>query len=311
MTKEPKKPYSIRLSEDKIKYLMNKYNVDTPTKLLEYLIDKDIKEETPEPKKLKFPLVRVGGKRKIADEIVSLMPAHKRFVDVFGGGLAILYSKEPSKDIIEIVNDKDSEIVNLYEVIKTRTFELREALSSLLSSRKVFTDLKKSRSTDEIERAVRLIYLSRHTLYEDYKTGYAGSVNKDRARYYRRIEDEVLWIADRLKFVNIECMDYKDILRKYDSNDTLFYCDAPYYVRNIQNNYDTEFKRRDGWELSQRLHDIKGMAMVSHYQTRLYDKWYSDFNTYSIETFKPAARLVDGKKPRIIENIYYNFDINK
>ncbi|MGE4517324.1 MAG: DNA adenine methylase, partial [Arcobacteraceae bacterium] len=47
--------------------------------------------------KLKAPFGWVGGKSKLAKDIVALIPEHKMYVEVFGGALSVLYAKEKSK----------------------------------------------------------------------------------------------------------------------------------------------------------------------------------------------------------------------
>jgi site-specific DNA-adenine methylase len=58
--------------------------------------------------KLKAPFGWVGGKSKLAKDIVSLFPQHTTYVEVFGGALSVLYAKERSK--VEVVNDINSEL---------------------------------------------------------------------------------------------------------------------------------------------------------------------------------------------------------
>ena len=61
--------------------------------------------------KLKAPFGWVGGKSRLAKDIVDLIPSHSIYIEVFGGALSVLYAKKPSK--LEVVNDINSELVNL------------------------------------------------------------------------------------------------------------------------------------------------------------------------------------------------------
>jgi hypothetical protein len=56
----------------------------------------------------------IGGKSILADTIVSMMPAHKTYIEVFGGAGWVLFRKEPSK--VEVWNDLNSDLVNLFMV---------------------------------------------------------------------------------------------------------------------------------------------------------------------------------------------------
>ncbi len=61
-------------------------------------------------KNLKAPFGWIGGKSQLSKDIVSLIPDHKTYIEVFGGVLSVFYAKKPSK--IEIINDiKDLQVV--------------------------------------------------------------------------------------------------------------------------------------------------------------------------------------------------------
>jgi DNA adenine methylase len=98
------------------------------------------------------------------------------------------------------------------------------------------------------------------------------------------------------------------MLRKYQSDETLFYLDPPYLVEGKSKGiYEIPFTKQDSYELQQRIHETKGMFMVSHYENKLYNKWYEGWNKFQIHAKKQSAKSVNGRKPDVIENIYYNF----
>lgn len=94
-------------------------------------------------KRLKAPFAWVGGKNKLAPKIVELMPPHESYIEVFGGALSVFYHKEPSK--IEIINDINSDLINLHNIIKTRPLSLADELGGMLMSRELFDDIKNGR----------------------------------------------------------------------------------------------------------------------------------------------------------------------
>lgn len=110
---------------------------------------------------LKAPFGWVGGKSKLAKEIVEMMPEHKLYVEVFGGGLSALYAKPFTYQIIEVVNDINSELVNLHRIIKTRPQTLALVLKDMLISREIFYDIRDNKVTpkNDIERAAFYYYL--------------------------------------------------------------------------------------------------------------------------------------------------------
>ena len=93
--------------------------------------------------KLKAPFGWVGGKSKLAKDIVALIPEHKTYIEVFGGALSVLYAKEKSK--LEVINDLNSELINLHRSIRNNPQTLSFYLNNLLISRELFYDIKKGK----------------------------------------------------------------------------------------------------------------------------------------------------------------------
>jgi len=60
-------------------------------------------------KRLRSPIVWLGGKGHMIAKILPLLPPHKTYVEPWGGGASILIAKPPSE--IEIYNDLDSDLV--------------------------------------------------------------------------------------------------------------------------------------------------------------------------------------------------------
>jgi len=82
-------------------------------------------------KKLRPPLRWFGGKQRLAGKLLPLIPPHTTYVEVFAGGAALFFAKEVSP--LEVINDLDSGIVNLYRVLRDKEkfeeFRFRVALS--------------------------------------------------------------------------------------------------------------------------------------------------------------------------------------
>ena len=67
--------------------------------------------------KLVAPVVKwVGGKRQLLSEITPLIPKRMTlYCEPFLGGGAVLFSRQPSK---AIVNDINRDLISVYEVIR-------------------------------------------------------------------------------------------------------------------------------------------------------------------------------------------------
>ena len=108
---------------------------------------------------LKSPIGRVGGKSKLSKDIVKLFPEHKHYVEVFGGGLSVLFAKELSK--LETINDINDELINLWYIIKTKPQSLSDTLNHMFVSRTIFNNIKmkKYKPKNDVERAAYFYYL--------------------------------------------------------------------------------------------------------------------------------------------------------
>jgi len=113
---------------------------------------------------LKPPHGWVGGKSRLAKQIVGLVPKnHELYVEVFGGGLNVFYAKDlPMRaSYREVVNDFNSELINLHRAIRTNPKLLQKYLGQLFVSRELFSDIKfkKLKPRNNIEKASFYFYM--------------------------------------------------------------------------------------------------------------------------------------------------------
>ena len=262
---------------------------------------------------VKSPIGGIGGKTYLTRFLLEHIPEHTTYVEPFAGGAKLLFAKEPSPT--EILNDVDNNIVNLYRVIQNS--EKRQKLVNLLNetpySRSVFQSWKYGDKTtqDDIEKAGRYFFLCKASFAGDVERGGFGMPSKgtgrNPARTFRTAIDSLDIIADRLKNAVIECLDYADCIQRYDSETTLFYCDPPYL--NTEDYYGKGcFTLEDHHKLAELLHDIKGHAMVTHYQNDLYDELYQGWNRCEYQSFKGSHKSEGESKPKTVEVLYCNFE---
>jgi DNA adenine methylase len=86
-------------------------------------------------KKLSF-FPYIGGKSFLADIIIKLIPEHKIYVEPFCGSAKVLLNKPPSK--IEVYNDADLRLSNLFYVVAFRFSEFEEKINRLIYSRALY-----------------------------------------------------------------------------------------------------------------------------------------------------------------------------
>jgi len=103
----------------------------------------------------------IGGKRRLADQIIPMFPEHTCYVEPFAGAAALYFIKEPSK--VEVINDINGDLVNLYRVLKHHLVEFVNQFKWALSSRQIYEweKMKHSETLTDIQRAARFFYLQK------------------------------------------------------------------------------------------------------------------------------------------------------
>lgn len=248
---------------------------------------------------LRSPIRWFGGKGKITVKLLPLIPAHQIYVEPFGGGASLLFAKKPSK--IEVYNDLDSGLVNFFRVLRDKEkFEKFHRLVSLTPySREEYNFCRDTweECNDDVERAYRWFIVARMSFSGDFGHSWGFDVTassrgmaSDCSKWLSAIE-HLPEIHKRLMCVQIEHKDYGSIFRTYDTPNTLFYCDPPYVSFTRRGGkYRHEMKIKDHEELVAVLLNIKGMAILSGYQSPIYRPLeLSGWQRYDYETACHAA----------------------
>lgn len=210
---------------------------------------------TPMQKLFAYP----GGKWPIRKTIIGCFPKHTTYVDVFGGAASILIAKEKSSG--EAFNDKNSEIVNFFRVVKHRPAELAERARYWVHSRRAFQDmLSLDPPFDEVKRAFRTWVLLADSFGArglHFGTTRIGIHSVSHAR------ENLDAVAQRFKDVHVECLDFDRCIAVYDAPETFFYCDPPYRnTRGGNSNYD--LLTDEEWQtLKSTLSKIEGKFLLS------------------------------------------------
>lgn len=254
-----------------------------------------------------------GGKYSHLDWLLPLLPPATHFCDVFGGSAAVLINREPSP--VETYNDIDGEVVNFFRVLRNQKEALSEAIGLTPFSREELA-LACSLETGltDLERARRFFVRARQVRTGLAQTASAGRwahcVLTSRAsmagavsRWLGGIEDLSL-IAQRLLRVQIENAPALEVIRRYDSSETLFYCDPPYVhsSRGDSRAYGFEMTNSDHRSLAQVLNNVKGQVVLSGYHNELYKELYSDWHC-----IEAPAKMIHSVKQERTEVVWMNF----
>lgn len=185
----------------------------------------------------KTPFPYPGGKSQYANWIIENLPETGCYVEPFGGSGAVLLNKPRSA--IEVYNDKNGDIPQFFHVLRDQTEDLVRWLQLTPYSREIYEEIARewydgNRPEDPVERAGRFFYL-RYSAWGariQRKVSYAVAISptsgSGRADRYDRATEALEAFAERFRGVNIECMDWEDIVEKYDRDTTTFYFDPPY-----------------------------------------------------------------------------------
>ncbi len=264
-----------------------------------------------------------GGKYSHLDWLLPLLPYTKHYCEPFGGSAAVLINRQPSP--VETYNDIDGEVVNFFRVLREHKDALLEAIGLTPFSREelrlaVSGNLE---NLSDLERARRFFVRARQV-----RTGLAQTASEGRWAHCRLTSRAGMagavsrWlgsveglseIAQRLLRVQIENAPAVAVIERYDSPETLFYCDPPYVheSRSDTNAYAYEMTDDEHRELSASLHKVEGKVALSGYHSELMNKLYGDWKYIEAPTKKAHSTntRADTSKQNRTEVLWVNYDI--
>ncbi len=259
-----------------------------------------------------------GGKYSHLNWLLPLLPQTTHYCEPFGGSAAVLLNRKPAP--VETYNDIDSEVVNFFRVLRNQKEALIEAIGLTPFSREEFElALSQSDTTiSDLEKARRFFIRARQVRSGLAQTassgrwanclltsraGMAGAVS----RWLGSVEG-LSEIVQRLLRVQIENAPALEVIGRYDSEETLFYCDPPYVhsSRGDSKAYAYEMTDKDHRELAHMLHNVKGKVAISGYEGTLMSELYHDWQAIT----EPSKNCHSIKQPRS-EVLWVNYPIKE
>jgi DNA adenine methylase len=249
-----------------------------------------------------------GGKFSHLDWLLPLLPSCHHYCEPFGGSGAVLINRSPSP--VETYNDMDGEVVNFFRVLREKKDELLYQIGMTPFSREEFLKAIETngngRFLSDVEQARRFFVRARQVrtgLAQTASIGrWANCLNTSRAgmagavsRWLGSVAG-LEFIAARLLRVQIENDSAINIITRYDSSETLFYCDPPYphESRGDSKAYSYEMSDADHVNLSCVLHNAKGKVAVSGYDCDLMRELYKEWRIHK----EKAKKALSIKKER-------------
>lgn len=239
---------------------------------------------------MKPPICRMGGKSKLRKTIIEMMPQHTCYVELFFGAGWVYFGKEPSK--VEVINDIDKELTNLFRMIKYHAPEIERQLEYEFSGRDIFEEYKNCtiEYLTEINRAVRFLYLitqsfaGRGGVY-----GYGTSTKPSPQIFYKNVLGE---LKERLRNTYVENLSFEKIIDKYDREHSFFFCDPPYFETT---GYGNTFGENEQLLLRDKLSNLKGKFLLTINNHEKVREWYKDFNLKEVQVNYSVSKETKGR----------------
>ncbi|MDS7929615.1 DNA adenine methylase [Acinetobacter sp. V102_4] len=247
----------------------------------------------------------MGGKRRLVSQLVQKMPEHDCYVELFAGGAALFFMREqPSK--VEVINDLNGELVNLYRVIQHHLEEFVRQFKWALVSRQMF-DWLKNASTDlmtDIQRAARFYYLQ-HLAFGAKVSGQSfGTATTSRPVNLLRIEEQLSEAHLRLSGVTIEHLSWDKCLLKYDRPHSFMYADPPYWETT---GYGCDFGFEQYQKMAELMRSCKGKVMLSINDHPDIRELFKVFNICTTEKINYTVGGASQSKVKMHELIITNY----
>lgn len=229
----------------------------------------------------------LGGKFSYLPWLLPLLNTpHKHFIDVFGGSGVVLINKAPAP--IETFNDINSKVVNFFKVLRKNPEELVSALQLTPHSKQEYDQAWFSHVDTNVEAARKFFIRTQQSIWaagaQDKVKGWCATLKDSRLsisekthKWLKAIEN-LEYIINRFKTVQIENRDYKYIMRNYDDCGTLFYLDSPYKdTLRSSTRYEFEFTNNDFIEMQYWCKNVKGKVAISGYDEPFMNELFKGF----------------------------------
>lgn len=254
----------------------------------------------------------VGGKSKIGKWIRDYIPSDiETYIEPFGGQFWVFYNMDLDKytKLKKVVyNDFNPLNVNLFNCVKNHT-QFKEVIKDISSQNsELFYQFQK-----EIFDPNFTVDLSKPNYEVGYKYAYVLSqvwsgTNPEKAKFidlkgkytskfdsFKNKLSSPKWCNYFDKIDITENLDFQAVIEKYDSDQSYFYCDPPYYkTENYYANHDFGIETHE--RLANCLKSISGKFSLSYYDFPQLSEWFpKDQYNWKEKEFAKAAMAKAGK----------------
>ena len=245
---------------------------------------------------LRYP----GGKFYMLEDIKEIFNKSGKttVIDVFGGSGKVLMNLDAK---IKVYNDINNNLVNFFTELRENKELVLKKLDYILNSRELFERYRK-KSHDNLENAFRFLYMNIMS-FNGQGRSYSYSTKRNKSISLMNINKAINKSYNDIKYWTIERLDFREIIKRYDSENSFFYLDPPYH--NITDLYDDNLKDEDYMDIKNILDKIKGKYLLNINEDKFVLDLFGepqlrkDFTNFGIN-----GR--NNKKSKRIELFYYN-----
>jgi len=273
--------------------------------------------------KLVMPFLKwVVGKCQLMTDIEPLLPKRiSTYYEPFVGGGAVFLHTQPKKAVI---NDYNSELINVYETIRDDVDALIEHLATHVNESEYFYQIRALDRQDffdelsKVERASRVIYLNKTCFNGLYRVNGSGEFNTPFGRYKSPniINETVLRaVSHYLQKNDIKLLsgDYQDALKNIRKG-SFVYFDPPYDPISKSSNFTGYVQGGFGNDEQIRLRDTcmklneKGIKfLLSNSATAFMKELYQDFEVIEVGASR-HINSVGSKRGEVKEILVRNYE---
>jgi DNA adenine methylase len=246
--------------------------------------------QTPDTPTPTTPALRYhGGKWRMAPWILEHFPAHRCYVEPFGGAAGVLLQKD--RCYAEVYNDLDGDVVNFFRVLRDPE-QCARLITMLALTPYARTEFEQAYEpcTEPVERARRLAVRAQMGFGSAGATKGITGFRIDTKReshtaqhHWGMYPDTLAIVGQRLAGVLIENRRAIQVMQAHDAPSTLHFVDPPYVAETRQANgaYRHEMTAIDHAELLDYLGTVQGMVVLCGYDNPLYKRYLTGWHTYS------------------------------
>jgi DNA adenine methylase len=248
------------------------------------------------------PLNHHGAKWNMAPDIIATFPEHRIYVEPFCGSCAVLLRKPRS--FVEIINDKDDIIVNIFRTLRDHPLELAAKLWATPYAKRNWA----SPPNDDIERAAMEIAKTKQYYVGSQKTSTfsidaTAAAHRPKADVWGDWHERIIPAAARLKAVQILCEDGISVVNRFAADpDALIYIDPPYVGHEAEYRCAVDYPA-----LVASCVGAKAKIVVSEFAEGE-TAWPSDWRRQTIVTTGRARTGKHGKAKKNLEYLIFNWN---